>query len=125
MRNLTFENLKMIIKKRQEECFNELKREIKKMERDIETFIARFCESTTNQATREYLQSLQRIFGRALAREVSVGRYSVDTPNNSRREFADVFFVMRHSFQHLTCVEPCTKQTIHLNIPLFTGQILK
>ena len=70
MRNLTFENLKMIIKKRQEECFNELKREIKKMERDIETFIARFCESTTNQATREYLQSLQQIFGRALAREV-------------------------------------------------------
>ena len=85
MRNLTFENLKMIIKKRQEECFNELKREIKKMERDIETFIARFCESTTNQATREYLQSLQRIFGRALAREVSVGRYSRETPNNPRQ----------------------------------------
>ena len=58
MRNLTFENLKMIIKKRQEECFNELKREIKKMERDIDTFIARFWKSTTNQATRENLQSL-------------------------------------------------------------------
>ena len=36
-----------------------------------------------------------------------------------------VLFVMSHSFQHLTGVEPCVKQTIHLNTPLFTGQILK
>ena len=31
----------------------------------------------------------ERIFGRALAREVSVGRYSADTPNNPRGGFAD------------------------------------
>ena len=31
----------------------------------------------------------KRIFGRALARKVSVGRYSVDTPNNPRGGFAD------------------------------------
>ena len=31
----------------------------------------------------------ERIFGRALAREVSVGRYSAGTPNNPRRGFAD------------------------------------
>ena len=36
-----------------------------------------------------------------------------------------VLFVMSHLFQHLTGVEPCVKQTIHLNTPLFTGQILK
>ena len=32
----------------------------------------------------------ERIFGRALAREVSVGRYSAGTPTNSRRGFADI-----------------------------------
>ena len=33
----------------------------------------------------------ERIFGRALAREVSVGRYSAGTPNNPRRMRLKVF----------------------------------
>jgi len=52
-------------------------------------------------------------------------RNSVSAEQIQDGGFAVKQFVMSHSFQHLTGVEPCAKQTICLNTTLFTCQLLK
>lgn len=54
MKYLSFEKLREILKRQEEERFAELKREIRVLRDNIEKFLTKFFESTTSRAQTNY-----------------------------------------------------------------------